>query len=73
MSEISEVFAYAKGQEDALNGRASAEYLFSATLAHNDYVLGFRAGLAQRETPKKHTRFSKHEQQTDMFEGRRWE
>lgn len=42
------ITAFEQGKQDALQGKISQEMLFSGTAAHDDYILGFRAGIKER-------------------------
>ena len=47
MTEFSIQFAYQQGFDDAIHGRPNAKFMFASAREHDDYVLGFKAGVVQ--------------------------
>ena len=41
--------AFEQGKQDTLQGKVSQEMIFHGTAAHDEYILGFRAGIKERQ------------------------
>ena len=72
LPEEEQITAFEQGKQDALQGKVSQEMIFSGTAAHNDYILGFRAGIKERQAyapkirkPAQPTLFSMREVRQD--------
>lgn len=40
--------AYEQGKQDALQGKCSTALMFSGQRSHDEYILGFKAGIQER-------------------------
>ncbi len=60
---------YNKGFSDASNGYVNIDLVFNGTKEHDDYVLGFKAGIVEKLTNARKTRKPKAQPQVEMFGG----